>query len=148
MSQQLLQTSAHFRADLGVLDEAAAQEFSKWAAVNCIHYVMQEENGSMVLYATHRHSRSEQQHKNTLKGLASNKKIKSKTEASFVRLLHDDYAAMGGEASATDVQMDEPSLREAPLRMPCEVEILTQLPEGFDERAEEMRLALVAASAR
>ena len=148
MSQPTLQTSAHFRADLGVLDEAAAQEFSKWAAANCIHHVMQEENGSTILYATRQNSRTEQQHRKTLRALACNKKIRLKTEASFLRLLHDEYAATVGEASATDVQMDEPSLREATLRMPCTVEIFTQLPEGFDERAEEMRLALVAASAR
>ena len=146
MSQLILQTSAHFRADLGVLDEAAAQEFSKWAAVNCIHHVMQEENGSTVLYATRQNSRTEQQHRKTLRALACNKKIKLKTEACFLRLLHDECAAMGGEAS--DVQMDEPRLREATLRMPCGVEILiTELPADFDERAEQMRLALVAAGA-
>ena len=93
-------------------------------------------------------SRTEQEHKKTLKALASNKKIKLKTEPSFVRPLHDDYAVMGGEASATDVRMDEPSLQEATLRIACGVEMLTELPEGFDERAEQMRLALIAASAR
>ena len=148
MTAGIPQTSAHFRANLGVLSEAAAQEFSKWAAVTCIHHVMQEENGSTILYATRQNSRTEQQHKKTLKALASSKKIQLKTEPSFLRLLHDDYAVMGGEASTTDAQIDEPSLQEATLRMPCGVEILTQLPEGFDDRAEEMRLALVAASAR
>ena len=148
MTAENLQTSTHFRADLGVLDEAASQEFSKWAAVNCIHHVRQDENGSTVLYATRQNSRTEQQHKKTLKALASNKKIQLKTEPSFLRLLHDDYAVVGGEASTTDVQIDEPSLQEATLRMPCGVEMLTQLPDGFDERAEEMRLALVAESAR
>ena len=148
MSQQILQTSAHFRANLGVMDQAAAQEFSKWAAVNCIHHVMQEENGSTVLYATRRNSRTEQQHKNTLKALASNKAIKLKTEACFLRLLHDEYEVMGGEAPATDGHMDESSLREAALRMPCRAKILTELPQGFDDLAEQMRLALVAASTR
>ena len=147
MSQQILQTSAHFRANLGVLNEAAAQEFSKWAAVNCKHHVMQEENGSTVLYATRPNARSSQQHKNTLRALSSRNKIKLKTEASFLRLLHEEYEVTGGEASATDVQMDEPSLEKATLRMPCRVELYTSLPAGFDERAEQMRLALVAASA-
>ena len=147
MSQQNLQTSAHFRANLGVLNEAAAQEFSKWAAVNCKHHVMQEENGSTVLYATRPNARSSQQHKNTLRALSSRNKIKLKTEASFLRLLHEEYEVTGGEASATDVQMDEPSLEKATLRMPCRVDLLTELPAGFDERAEQMRLALVAASA-
>ena len=147
MSQQNLQTSAHFRANLGVLNEAAAQEFSKWAAVNCKHHVMQEENGSTVLYATRPNARSSQQHKNTLRALSSRNKIKLKTEASFLRLLHEEYEVTGGEASATDVQMDEPSLEKATLRMPCRVELYTSLPAGFDERAEQMRLALVAASA-
>ena len=145
MSQQILQTSAHFRANLGVLEETAAQVFSNWAEANCIHHVMQEENGSTVLYATRQISRTERQHKKTLQALASNKKIKLKTEPSFLRLLHDEYAETGGEAS--DVQMDEPSLREATLRMPCAVEILTELPAGFDEQAEKVRLALVAATA-
>ena len=145
MSQQNLQTSAHFRADLGALDETAAQIFSNWARANCSHHVMQEENGSTVLYATRQNSRTERQHKKTLQALASNKKIKLKTEPSFLRLLHDEYAETGGEAS--DVQMDEPSLREATLRMPCAVEILTELPAGFDEQAEKVRLALVAATA-
>ena len=145
MSQQILQTSAHFRANLGVLEETAAQVFSNWAEANCIHHVMQEENGSTVLYATRQISRTERQHKKTLQALASNKKIKLETEPSFLRLLHDEYAETGGEAS--DVQMDEPSLREATLRMPCAVEILTELPAGFDEQAEKVRLALVAATA-
>ena len=147
MTAENLQTSTHFRADLGVLDEAASQVFANWGAVSCIHHVIQEENGSTVLYATRQNSRTEQQHKKTLKALASSKKIQLKTEPSFLRLLHDDYAVMGGEASTTDAQIDEPSLQEATLRMPCGVEILTQLPEGFDDRAEEMRLALVAAGA-
>ena len=108
--------------------------------MNCIHHVIQEENGSTVLYATRQNGRTEQQHKNALKAVASNRKIKLKTEASFLQLLQDEYEVVGGGAS--DVQMDEPTLREA-----CGVEILTALPEGFDERAEQMRLALVAASA-
>ena len=148
MTRENLASSAHFRANLGVLDEAAAQVFANWAAVKCIHHVIQKENSSTVLYATRQNSRTEQEHKKTLKALASNKKIILNTEASFLKLLHDDYAVMGEEASATDGQMDEPTLQEATLRMPCGVEILTQLPEGFDEHAEEMRLALLAASAR
>ena len=147
MSQQVLQTSAHFRANLGVLDETAAQVFSNWAEANCSHHVMQEENGSTVLYATRPNARSSQQHKNTLRALSSRNKIKLQTEASFLRLLHEEYEVTGGEASATDVQMDEPSLEKATLRMPCTVELYTSLPAGFDERAEQMRLALVAASA-
>ena len=147
MSQQNLQTSAHFRANLGVLNEAAAQEFSKWASLNCIHHVMQKENGSTVLYATRPNARSSQQHKNTLRALSSRNKIKLKTEASFLRLLHEEYEVTGGEAS--DVRVDEPSLREATLPTSCGVELLTgtKLPAGFDTRAEQMRLALVAASA-
>ena len=146
MSQQIQKTSAHFRANLGVLDETAAQVFSNWAEANCSHHVMQEENGSTVLYAT-RQNTTEQKHKNALRALASNRKIKLKTEASFLRLLPEEYEFTGGEASATDVRMDEPSLEKATLRMPCKVELFTELPAGFDERAEQMRLALVAASA-
>ena len=147
MTQQILQTSAHFRANLGALNETAAQIFSNWARANCIHHEIQEENCSTVLYATRQNSRTERQHKKTLQALASNKKIKLETEASFLRLLHEEYEVTGGEASATDVQMDEPSLEKATLRMPCKVELFTELPAGFDERAEQMRLALVAASA-
>ena len=146
MSQQILQTSAHFRANLGALNETAAQIFSNWARANCIHHEMQEENCSTVLYAT-RQNTTEQKHKNALRALASNRKIKLKTEASFLRLLPEEYEFTGGEASATDVRMDEPSLEKATLRMPCKVELFTELPAGFDERAEQMRLALVAASA-
>ena len=146
MSQQIPKTSAHFRANLGVLDETAAQVFSNWAEANCSHHVMQEENGSTVLYAT-RQNTTEQKHKNALRALASNRKIKLKTEASFLRLLHEEYEVTGGEAS--DVRVDEPSLREATLPTSCGVELLTgtKLPAGFDTRAEQMRLALVAASA-
>ena len=134
MSAEDLQTSAHFRANLGVLNEAALQEFSKWAAVNCIHHVMQEENGSTVLYATRHNSRTAQQHKNALRAVASNRKFKLKTEACFLRLLHKEYEAMVGEASATDVQTDAP-LRESVPPMCCRMEILAQLPEGFDAHA-------------
>ena len=138
MTAENLETSAHFRANLGVLDETTAQVFLHWATVNCIHHVIQEENGSTVLYATRREGKTEQQHKNALKAVASNRKIKLKTEASFVQLLHEEY--VGREAS--NVQMDKPTIREA-----CGVQIVTALPEGFDERAEQMRLALIAASA-
>ena len=146
MSQQIPKTSAHFRANLGVLDETAAHVFSSWAEANCSHHVMQEENGSTVLYAT-RQNTTEQKHKNALRALASNRKIKLKTEASFLRLLHEEYEVTGGEAS--DVRVDEPSLREATLPTSCGVELLTgtKLPAGFDTRAEQMRLALIAASA-
>ena len=146
MSQQIPKSSAHFRANLGVLDETAAQVFSNWAEANCSHHVMQEENGSTVLYAT-RQNTTEQKHKNALRALASNRKIKLKTEASFLRLLHEEYEVTGREAP--DVRVDEPSLREATLPTSCGVELLTgtKLPAGFDTRAEQMRLALVAASA-
>ena len=145
MSQQNLQTSAHFRADLGALNETAAQIFSNWARANCIHHEMQEENCSTVLYATRQNSRTERQHKKTLQALASNKKIKLKTEPSFLRLLHDEYAVMGGEAA--DVRMDEPSLRAAAIPTSCKMEIVTQLPEGFDAHAGALLSQLVAASA-
>ena len=150
MSQQILQTSAHFRANLGVLEETAAQVFSNWAEANCSHHILRKEDGSTVLYATRPNARSSQQHKNTLRALSSRNKIKLQTEASFLRLLHEEYEVTGGEASATDVQMDEPSLEKATLRMPCKVELFTALPAGFDELSEQMRLrlALVAASAR
>ena len=146
MSQQIPKSSAHFRANLGVLDETAAQVFSNWAEANCSHHVMQEENGSTVLYAT-RQNTTEQKHKNALRALASNRKIKLKTEASFLRLLHEEYEVTGGEAS--DVRVAEPSLREATLPTSCGVELFTgtKLPAGFDTRAEQMRLALVAAGA-
>ena len=146
MSQQILQTSAHFRANLGALNETAAQIFSNWARANCIHHEIQEENCSTVLYAT-RQNTTEQKHKNALRALASNRKIKLKTEASFLRLLHEEYEVTGREAP--DVRVDEPSLREATLPTSCGVELLTgtKLPAGFDTRAEQMRLALVAASA-
>ena len=146
MSQQIPKSSAHFRANLGVLDETAAQVFWNWAEANCSHHVMQEENGSTVLYAT-RQNTTEQKHKNALRALASNRKIKLKTEASFLRLLHEEYEVTGGEAS--DVRVAEPSLREATLPTSCGVELLTgtKLPAGFDTRAEQMRLALIAASA-
>ena len=143
MTAENLETSAHFRANLGVLDETAAQVFTNWAIVNCIHHVIQEEKGSIILYATRQNGRTEQQHKNALRAVASNRKIKLKTEASFLRLLHEEYEAMAGEAP--DVQMDELTLREVPTS--CGVETLTALPVGFDERAQQMRLALVAASA-
>ena len=145
MSQQNLQTSAHFRADLGALDETAAQIFSNWARANCIHHEIQEENCSTVLYATRQNSRTERQHKKTLQALASNKKIKLKTEPSFLRLLHDEYAVTGGEASVE--QKNAPSLREGAIPTSCKMEIVTQLPEGFDAHAGALLSQLVAASA-
>ena len=145
MSQQILQTSAHFRANLGALNETAAQIFSNWARANCIHHEIQEENCSTVLYATRQNSRTERQHNKTLKALASNKKIKLKTEPSFLKLLHDEYAATGGEASVE--QKNAPSLREGAILTSCKMEIVTQLPEGFDAHAGALLSQLVAASA-
>ena len=145
MTQQILQTSAHFRANLGALNETAAQIFSNWARANCIHHEMQEENCSTVLYATRQNSRTERQHKKTLQALASNKKMKLKTEPSFLRLLHDEYAVTGGEASVE--QKNAPSLREGAIPTSCKMEIVTQLPEGFDAHAGALLSQLVAASA-
>ena len=148
MTAENLQTSTHFRANMGVLNEAAKQEFSKWAEATCIHHVMQEEGGSTVLYATRQHKRSEQQHKNTLKALASNKRIKLKTEASFLQLLHpEEYEAIAPSVTRASVeQTDAP--REGVYPASCKMEMRTQLADGFDERAREMLEALVAAQVR
>ena len=150
MTAGIPQTSAHFRANLGVLSEAAAQEFSKWAAVKCIHHVMQEENGSTVLYATRQNSRTEQQHKNALRALASNRKIRLNTEASFLRLLHEEYEAIAPDTRASVDQTDTPDdVREGGASpTSCKLEFLTKLPDGFDERASAMLEALVAAKVR
>ena len=151
MSQQNLQTSAHFRANLGVLNEAAAQEFSKWAAVNCKHHVMQEENGSTVLYATRPNARSSQQHRNTLRALSSRNKIKLKTEAAFLQLLRpEEYdEVIAREATAATSQTDAPGLGDNVPPTCCKMEVITitRLPDGFDERARELLAQLVAATA-
>ena len=148
MTGLIPKTSAHFRADLGALDETAAQVFSIWARANCSRHVMREEDGSIVLYATRPNAKSSQQHKNTLKALASNKSIKLKTDATFLRLLHpEEYEAMiARDTRASDDQTDAP--REGASPTSCKIEFLTKLPDGFDERAREMLEALVAAEVR
>ena len=152
MTGEILKTSAHFRADLGALDKTAAQIFSNWAKANCRHHITREEDGSTVLYASRRNSRSEQQHKNTLKALASNKNIKLKTGAAFLQLLrpeeYDDVIAR--EATAAAGQAGAPGLRDAvPSPTCCSMEMVTvaKLPDGFDARAGEILAQLVAASA-
>ena len=132
-----VQSSAHFCANLGVMDENAARVFSTWASANCSHHLLREEDCRTVLYATRQNSRSEQQHKNTLRAFSSNKNIKLKTEAAFLRLLHpEEYEAIVREAtSAVDTTTDAPALREAVPPTCCKMEILTHLPEGFDARA-------------
>ena len=148
MSQDILRSSQHFRASLGVLEERASQEFAKWAAANCRHHVMREEGGVMVLYATRQNCRSEQQHKNAVKALASNKRIKLNTEASFLRLLQpEEYDAIAREAPDTDGHDEAPTHQESPPACGA-VEIVPHLPTGFDARAKEAYLALVAVDAR
>ena len=67
-------------------------------------------------------------------------------EVCFLRLLHDEYEVVGGEAS--DVQKDEPSLREA-APSTCRVQIIApEISADFDRRAEEMLAQLVAVGAR
>ena len=146
MTGQILTTSAHFRANLGVLDEVACEVFSTWAAATCSHHMMREEDGSTVLYATRPHAKSSQQHKNTLKALACNKKLK--TVASSLQLLHpEEYEAMIARDTRAPVdQTDTP--RESASPTSCKIEFLTKLPDGFDERAREMLQALVAAQVR
>ena len=135
------ETSAHFRANLGVLEETAAQIFSNWAETNCSHHVTREEDGSIVLYATRKNSRSEQQNKNTLRALASNKNIKLKTEAAFLQLLRpEEYdEVIAREATAATSQTDAPGLRDAVPPTCCKMEVITiaSLPDGIDERARE-----------
>ena len=70
---------------------------------------------------------------------------KEQTEPSFLRLLHDEYAVTGGEASVE--QKNAPSLREGAIPTSCKMEIVTQLPEGFDAHAGALLSQLVAASA-
>ena len=148
MTGEIPKTSAHFRANLGVLGEIASEVFSNWAAANCSHHMMKEEDGSTVLYATRPNAKSSQQHKNTLKALASNKSIKLKTDASFLQLLHPgEYEAMIARDTRAPVdQTDTP--RESASPTSCKIDFLTKLPDGFDERAREMLQALVAAQAR
>ena len=87
MTAEILQ-SAHFRANLGVLDETAAQVFTNWAAANCTRFVLREQSGARVLYATRPNARSPQQHKTTLRALSSRNNIQLKTEATFLQLLN------------------------------------------------------------
>ena len=112
---------------------------------------MREEDGSTVLYATRSNARSSQQHRNTLKALASNKSIKLKTEGSFMRLLRtDEYEEIARDARPAVGQAEAPSLREATPPMCCKLEMITvaQLPGDFDARAREMLETLVAAELR
>ena len=147
MTAEHLETSAHFRANLGVLDETCAAVFTNWATANCSRFFLREESGAMVLYATRPNARSSQQHKNTLKALASNKRIKLKTEASFLQLLHpEEYEAIAPDTLVSVDQKD--ASQEGVYPTSCKMEILTQLPDGFDERAREMLEALVAAEVR
>lgn len=150
MTGQIPKTSAHFRANLGVLDEIASEVFSTWAAATCSHHMMKEEDGSTVLYATRKNSRSEQQNKNTLRALASNKKIKLKTEPAFLRLMSpEEYEAIAREVTAAIEQTDAPGVQEAVMPTCCKMETITvaQLPDGFDERAGELLARLIAARA-
>ena len=151
MTGEIPKTSAHFRADLGALDETAAQVFANWAKANCSHHVTREEDGSTVLYAARKNSRSEQQNKNTLRALASNKNIKLKTEAAFLQLLRpEEYdEVIAREATAATSQTDAPGLGDNMAPTCCKMEVITiaRLPDGFDERARELLAQLVAATA-
>ena len=149
MTGAIPKTSAHFRAALGTLDEAAVQAFSNWAEATCSHHVLREEETATVLYATRASSRTEQQHKNTLKALASNRKIKWKTEASFLRLLGpEEYEAIVREALPFVGQAEPPGLRGDTPPVCCKMATITQLPDDFDFRAGEMLAQLVASRAR
>ena len=140
--------SAHFRANLGVLDEDAAQVFSNWAKANCSHHVMKEEDGSKVLYATRANVRSPQQHKNTLRALISRNRIQLKTEASFLQLLtakeYEEVIAPDSQAAHTNA----PEQEAAPPTC-CRVQIIArEISADFDRRAKEMLAQLVAGGAR
>ena len=147
MTSEDLQTSAHFRANLGVLDETAARIFSTWARANCSHHVIREEDGSTVLYATRPTARSSQQHKNTLRALCSRNSIQLNTEAAFLQLLNaKEYEEVIGP-DARAAQTVAPELQEAALPTCCKVEIAREISADFDRRAKDMLAQLVAASA-
>ena len=149
MTGAIPQTSMYFCANLGVLDVAAVQAFSIWASANCSQHILREEDGSTVLHAKRASSRTEQQHKNTLKALASNRKIKWKTEASFLRLLGpEEYEAIVREALPVVGQTEAPGPREDAPPMCCKMETIMQLPDNFDFQAGEMYAQLVASRAR
>ena len=147
MTAENLETSAHFRANLGALDEAAVQVFSDWAEANCSRFVLREESGARVLYATRPSARSPQQHRNTLRALCSRNKIQLKTEAAFLHLLkageYEDVIDQDARA-----QTVAPEMQKASPQTCCKKELAPQISPDFDRRAEEMLAQLVAAGAR
>ena len=149
-AENLHQTSAHFfRANLGTLDEATAQVFSNWAEANCSRFVLREEDGSTVLYATRTSARSSQQHKNTLRALCSRNNVQLKTEAAFLQLLtaeeFEDVIARDARAAQTVA----PELPKAAFPTCCRVQIIArEISADFDARAAELLSQLVVASAR
>ena len=149
MTAENLETSAQFRANLGVLDETCAAVFTNWATANCSRFLLREESGARVLYATRPNARSSQQHKNTLRAVSSRNSIQLKTEAAFLQLLSpEDYEAIAREATAAVDTTDTPGLREGASPTSCKMETITQLPDDFDFRAGEMLAQLVASRAR
>ena len=149
MTGAIPKTSMYFCANLGVLDEAAVQAFSNWAEATCSHHVLREEETATVLYATRASGRTEQQHKNTLRALASNRRINWTTEASFLRLLGpEEYEAIVREALPVVGQTEAPGVRGDRPPVCCKMATITQLPDDFDFRAGEMLAQLVASRAR
>ena len=142
-----LQTAAHFRANLGVLDETAARIFSTWARANCSHHVLREEEAATVLYATRPTARSSQQHKNTLRALCSRNSIQLKTEAAFLQLLNAKEYEKVLARDAWVAQTVAPELQEVAPPTCCKVEIAREISADFDRRAKDMLAQLVAASA-
>ena len=147
MTAENLETSAHFRANLGALDEAAVQVFSSWAEANCSRFVLREESGARVLYATRPSARSPQQHRNTLRALCSRNNIKLKTEAAFLHVLKakecEDVINQGARA-----QTVAPEMQKASPHTCCRKEIARQISLDFDRKAKEMLAELVSAGAR
>ena len=146
MAPEIL-ASTFFRANLGVLDRDAADIFIKWAGTNCSQHIVREEGNSTMLYAGRENSRTAQQIKNTLRALASNKKIQLNTENSFVTLLGaEEYnKAIAQKAIEAGLPGHKDRTR-ATCGSTCRGEYrLELLPEGFELRSKELYEALLAA---
>ena len=169
------QTSAFFRADLGLLDTDGETAFSKWAEATCKHYVMRTENDSTVFYATRAEGKTKQQYRNTMRALASNHNI-ALTILDLTLMEKEEYQAQtdasqntdgrtsqntdgrtpqntDGRASQTDgPPMSTPQPRATPphdgSRTSCGGEWRALLSEDFDERSKRAYNLLIATRKR
>ena len=138
-------SSEYFRAAVGVLDEATAARFERWAGEHCVrHLLVRENDGCRTLFAQRDGARSVKSTKVCLRTVFSNfgRPLANLDPTWLVLLTREEFedATSAPTNAVTQQQLPEP--QPEVVADPVAATVLLSLSPGFDKRAEEAFAAL------